>query len=275
MSNTEKYIDLDKIIKEKNANLHKWLPGFVISYIKRIMHEKDINGVMSRVGHLYGLDFVNASLADLGTKVEVIGHENLPKTGGCIVAANHPLGGLDGVALMKAVGEVRSDMKFLVNDILLSVKNFQPLFLPVNKFGSNAREALKMIDEAFASDEVTLVFPSGMVSRKLPDGIADLPWQKSFISKAITHKKDVIPTYIKGRNSRFFYNLSRYRTKLGIKANLEMFYLADELFKQKGETITIQFGKPISYQTFDKSKTQEEWAKYVRAKVYDMASQNN
>ncbi len=275
MSKPEKYIDLDQIIKDKNEKLYKWLPGFVLRYIKRIVHEKDINDVMSRVGHLYGLEFVEASLADLGAKVVVKGHENLPKTGGCIVAANHPLGGLDGVALMQAVGEVRSDMKFLVNDVLLSVKNFQPLFLPVNKFGTNARQALKMIDEAFASDEVTLVFPSGMVSRKLPGGVADLPWQKSFIAKSIAHKKDVIPTYIKGKNSNFFYNLSRLRTKLGIKANLEMFYLADELFKQKGETITIQFGKPISYQTFDKSRSQEEWAKYVRDKVYDMASQNN
>ena len=114
-----------------------------------------------------------------------------------------------------------------------------------------------------------------MVSRKLPSGVADLPWQKSFIAKSISHKKDVIPTYIEGKNSNFFYSLSNIRTKLGIKANLEMFYLADELFKQKGETITIKFGKPISYQTFDKSRSQEEWAKYVREKVYDMASQNN
>lgn len=274
MSTTEKYIDLEEIIKRKNEKLYKWLPRFALRYIKRIVHEKDINTVMRRVGHLHGLEFVNAAMNELGTKVLVKGHENLPKTGGCIVAANHPLGGLDGVALMKAVGEVRDDMKFLVNDVLLSVKNFQPLFLPVNKFGSNARQALKMIDDAYGSDEVTLVFPAGLVSRKLPDGVTDLRWQKSFIAKSIAHKKDIIPTYVKGNNSNFFYNLSRLRTKLGIKANLEMFYLADELFKQKGQTITIQFGKPISYETFDKSQSQEEWATYVRTKVYEMASQN-
>lgn len=251
------------------------MPGFVMRYIKRIMHENDINDVMSRVGHLYGLDFVNASLADLGARVVVKGIENLPATGGCIVASNHPLGGLDGVALMKAVGEVRGDMKFLVNDVLMKVENFSPLFLPVNKYGSNARQSLKIIDEAFASEEITIVFPSGMVSRKLPEGVADLPWQKSFISKAVAHKKDVIPTYIDGKNSSFFYNLSNFRTKLGLKANLEMFYLVDELFKQKGQTITIRFGKRISYQTFDKSKNMEEWASYVRGEVYAMAGQNN
>ncbi len=275
MDKRDKYIDIEEVIKSKSESLHKWLPGFALRYIKRIVHEDDINRVMSKTGHLQGLEFVSAVLKELNTKVVVKGRENLPESGGCIVASNHPLGGLDGIALMKAVGELRSDMKFLVNDILLNIENFQPLFLPVNKHGSNPRQALKLIDEAYASDEVTLVFPAGLVSRKLPGGIADLEWKKSFIAKATYHKRDVIPTRIHGKNSNFFYNLSRLRRKLGIKANLEMFYLADELFKQQGETIVIQFGKPISYQTFDKSRTQEEWATYVREKVYDMPGLNN
>src|SRR5690606_37345423 len=125
--------------------------------------------------------------------------ENIPKTGGCILAANHPLGGLDGIAFMQAVGQVRPDMKFLVNDILLNIENFQPLFLPVNKHGSNARAALNMIDDAYASSEATLVFPAGLVSRKLPGGIADLDWKKRFIAKATKYKQDVIPVHIGGR----------------------------------------------------------------------------
>lgn len=272
MGTLKKYIDLEQVIKDKNANLHRWLPRFVLSYIKRIMHEREINEVMAIVGHTYGLDYVYASLKELGVTVEVHGEENIPKQGGCVIASNHPLGGLDGVALMQAVSYVRTDMRFLVNDVLMSVKNFTPLFIPINKFGANARESLRKIDEAYASDLATLVFPAGMVSRKLSEGVADLPWAKSFISKAISHKRDVIPTYIDGGNSNFFYNLAKWRTKLGIKANLEMFYLVDELFKQKGRTIRIQFGKPISYQTFDKSKTPEEWAAVVREEVYKMAT---
>lgn len=271
MSQTSKYIDIDEVIKAKNARLHKMLPGFVLRYIKRIVHENDINDVMSRIGHLRGLEFVNALLAELNTTVLIEGAENLPKEGGCIVASNHPLGGLDGIALMKAVSDIRPDMKFLVNDILLNIENLQPLFLPVNKHGANPRQALKLIDEAYASDEVTIVFPAGLVSRKLSGEVADLEWKKSFINKSMQHKRDVVPTYINGKNSNFFYNLSRWRNRLGIKANLEMFYLADELFKQRDETLVIRFGEPIPYQTFDSSKPIEEWAGYVRQKVYNMA----
>ncbi|WP_417591302.1 1-acyl-sn-glycerol-3-phosphate acyltransferase [Owenweeksia hongkongensis] len=275
MSTPQKYIDINEVIKSKSERLAKWLPSFVVRYIKRIVHEDEVNEVMRNTGHLQGLEFVNAVMNELEMTIELVGGENIPKTGGCILAANHPLGGLDGIAFMQAVGQVRADMKFLVNDILLNIKNFQPLFLPVNKHGSNAREALNMIDQAYASDEATLVFPAGLVSRKLPEGIADLEWKKSFISKSTKYKKDIIPVHIGGRNSNFFYNLSNIRRKLGIKANLEMFYLADELFKQKGKTLKVTVGKPIPYTTFNKDKTQQEWADEVRRHVYQLANGNN
>ena len=275
MSTPAKYIDINEVIKKKNPGLAKWLPSFVINYIKRIVHQTDINEVMANVGHLRGLEFVNAVLKELNTTVDVKGLENIPAKGGCILASNHPLGGLDGIAFMQAVGRVRPDMKFLVNDILLTIENFQPLFLPVNKHGVNAKSALKMIDEAYASDEATLVFPAGLVSRKLPGGIADLEWKKSFIAKAVKYEQDVIPVHIQGRNSSFFYNLSNYRRKLGVKANLEMFYLADELFKQRGKTLTITIGKPIPHTTFSKDKSQQEWAHEVRKQVYELPNRND
>lgn len=272
MKKKDKYIDIAGILKTKNEKLEKWLPGFVISYIKRIVREKDINKIMSEIGHLHGLDFVRGGLENLNTTIKTEGLENIPLEGGVILASNHPLGGLDGIAFMKAVGEVRPDIKFLVNDILLSIDNLKPLFLGVNKHGNNPREASKVIEEGYASDQAILVFPAGLVSRKLEDGIGDLEWKKSFISKAIRYKREIIPVHIEGRNSNFFYNLSRLRTKLGIKANIEMFYLANEMFKQRNKTITIRFGKPISYAKFDKSKSLVEWAKDVRAGVYALAN---
>lgn len=275
MSTPQKYIDINKVIKSKSERLAKWLPGFVVGYIKRIVHEDEVNEVMRNTSHLRGVEFVNAVMDELQMTVELSGAENIPKTGGCILAANHPLGGLDGIAFMQAVGQVRSDMKFLVNDILLNIENFQPLFLPVNKHGSNGREALNMIDQAYASDEATLVFPAGLVSRKLPEGIADLQWKKSFISKATKYQQDIIPVHIGGRNSNFFYNLSRFRGKVGIKANLEMFYLVDELFKQKGKTLKVTVGKPIPYTTFNKEKSQQEWADEVRRRVYELPNRND
>lgn len=254
---------------DKNPRLRKWLPGFIQRYIKRIVHEKDINTLMGNIGHLKGMEFLEALLTkELHTKIVLKGEENIPKEGGCIIASNHPLGGLDGIALMYAVGQVRTDFQFLVNDILLNIKNLEQFFIPVNKVGDNPRAATRLIEETYAKDIPILVFPAGLVSRKLPQGIADLEWKKSFISKAVRYNKSIIPTYVGGRNSNWFYNLSNFRRKLGIKANLEMFYLADELFKQRNQTITITFGAAIQPTHFDKSKTHQEWATDLRTLVY-------
>lgn len=266
-----KYIDIKKVIAEKNPTLARWMPRFVLNYIKRVVHEDEINALMNECGHLNGVDFVNAGVNYLGADVVLKGLENIPKKGGVILASNHPLGGLDGVAFMYAVGQVRSDLQFLVNDILLNVTNFEPLFIPVNKHGANPRAALKIIDEAYASDAAVMVFPAGLVSRKIDGVVKDLEWTKSFINKAIQYQRDVIPVHIDGVNSNWFYNLSKWRGKLGIKANLEMFYLVDEMYKQRGRTITLTFGKPIPASTFDKSKTQQEWANYVREQMYALA----
>ncbi len=267
----EKYFDTEKVIASKNAKLARWLPGFVMSWFKRLVHEDDLNGMMDRYGHYMGVDFLEAVLVkQLELKIVIKGLENIPKTGGVIITSNHPLGGVDGVAFMYAVGQVRTDIQFLVNDILLRVKNLEMFFVPVNKLGNNPREASIMIQETYKKDVAVLVFPSGLVSRKLPTGIQDLKWQKSFIVRAKKYHKDIVPVHIDGQNSRRFYNFSVLRHKLGIKANLEMALLASELFRQKGNTITIRIGKPVSYESFDKSKTPEQWAAKMREITYDL-----
>ncbi|HLW20080.1 MAG TPA: 1-acyl-sn-glycerol-3-phosphate acyltransferase [Cyclobacteriaceae bacterium] len=271
MSQKEKFIDIKKVIKEKNPSLLKWMPSLLLGYITRIAHEDDINDIMERNGHLRGLDFVDALIADFGVEVSLKGDENIPLDKPVIFAANHPLGGLDGIAFMHALGKHRVDIKFLVNDLLSNIKNFDGLFVPVNKHGSHGRAATAIIEDTYSSDGAVLVFPAGLVSRKQKDGIKDLEWKKSFISKARKYKKDVIPVYIEGKNSSFFYNLAKVRKSVGIKANIEMFYLADEMFAQKGQKVTIHIGKPLSYDYFDPSKTDKSWAEEVKQKVYDMA----
>ncbi len=267
----EKYIDIKKVIAAKNAKLARWLPGFVIGFMKRLIHQDEINDVMSRVGDKMGLDFLKAVLIDeLKLKIEVHGLENIPKTAGVIIAANHPLGGIDGMAFMHVVGQVRSDMQFLVNDVLLNIKNLEMFFVPVNKMGSNPRQATKLIEETYQKDVAVLVFPSGLVSRKLPSGIQDLKWKKSFIVRARKYQKDIVPVHIDGQNSSRFYNFSRLRHKLGIKANLEMGLLASEMFKQRGKAITIRIGKALSYESFDHTKTPAQWAAEVRELTYDL-----
>ncbi len=275
MQSSDKFIDLEKIIASKNPRLLRWMPGFVLRYVKRILHVDEVNAAMYRMRDVKGVPYAAAILNELGAKVNIVGLENIPANGGYIFAANHPLGGLDGIAFMHAVGQVRSDIRFLVNDILMNLKNFDPIFVPVNKLGSNSKVSLERIDQIYASDAAVLIFPAGLVSRKQKGGIKDLEWKKSFISKAVKYQKEVIPVFVEGTNSAFFYNLAYWRKRLGIKANIEMFYLVDEMFKQRNKTITLIFGKPISYTTFDKTASETHWAKYVKGKVYELSKKLN
>lgn len=272
MKAKEPFIDVEKVLKDKNPKLHSWLPSFLIKYIKRIVHENDINHVMANNGHLQGMDFVNALIDEFGVEVTLTGAENIPLDRSVIFAANHPLGGMDGIAFMYALGKYRTDIRFLVNDILTNITNFEPMFIPVNKHGSNSREVSQLIEDTYASDNAILVFPAGLVSRKQDVGIMDLEWKKSFISKSKRYQKDIVPVYIEGKNSVFFYNLAKFRKMLGVKSNIEMFYLADEMFSQKGKKVVIHIGKPISYKYFDKSKSEKDWAEEVKQLVYQMAT---
>lgn len=247
------------------------MPRFVLRYIERMAHEDDINRIMAKNGHLQGLDFVDALIEYLDITLELKGAENIPMEGGIIFAANHPLGGLDGIAFMHALGKYRKDIKFIVNDLLLNIKNIESLCVGVNKHGAQKRKATTMIDEAYRNDNALLVFPAGLVSRKQKHGIEDLEWKKSFISQSKKHKKDVVPVYIDGKNSNFFYNFARIRELVGLKANIEMFYLPDELFSKKNKKVTIHIGKPISHLFFDNSKTEKEWAEYVKRNVYNLS----
>ena len=274
MKPINKFIDVEKVISEKNPALIKFLPRFIINYIKKKLHEDFINQGIENYQESFEHDFNEAALNYMGANVTWSGLENIPKHGGVIIVANHPLGGLDGLALIKAVSNVRLDTRFLVNDILLKLTNFKRLFVGVNKVGKTAAEALKVIDSTYASDHVVLVFPAGLVSRKQNGVVKDLEWKKSFVSQAIKNKRQVVPVFIEGKNSNFFYNFSLWRKRLGIKANVEMFFLADEMVKQKSKTIHVHFGKAISYEVFNKQFSHIEWAQLVKEYVYLMDGEN-
>jgi putative hemolysin len=241
-----------------------------MSYIKRIVHESEVNDIMKRNADLKELAFVDALICEFGMDIEVKNEAHIPLESSVIFASNHPLGGLDGIVLMHVLGAFRKDLRFLVNDILMNIPNFGKLFVPVNKHGGHGKRGAELIEETYASDNGVIIFPAGLVSRKQDSGIEDLEWKKSFINKAKKYKKDVVPIYIEGKNSSFFYNLANLRKKLGVKANIEMFYLADEMFAQKNKKIVVHIGKPISYKYFDASKTDRYWAEEVKKVVYNI-----
>lgn len=266
-----KHLDVKAIFHNKNPRLARWIPGFVFRYLKRILHEDFFNDILNNHGDKKNLAFLEAVIKDFNVTIEPIGEENLPKEGRYIFACNHPLGGFDGIVLMKIIGQRYGKIKYLVNDILMNLVNIKELFIPINKHGSQGALAVKQIDEAYNSDVQILTCPAGLVSRKINGQVMDLPWQKSFIQKAVKHQRDIIPVHFSGRNTDFFYNLSNFRKFLGIKATIEMLYLADETVKHQNKHLVVHFGKPIPWQTFDDSKKPIEWAKWVKEKVYALA----
>jgi len=264
-------ISIREVFREKNPKLAKMIPGFVYRYIEKIVHQKEINEALPEFKYKMGLDFVKGVIEYFQINIHVNGKENIPAEGRNIFVANHPLGGLDGIVFAHVVGQIHPNIQFLVNDILMNMENLDPIFIPVNKHGRQSVEYVRRIEKTYSSDAQMLNFPAGLCSRKIKGKIIDLEWKKSFISKAIQHKRDIVPVHISGRNSNFFYNLSNIRGALGVKTNIEMFYLADEMFKQRNKDIVFTFGKPISYTTFDKSIKAKEWAKKVKDYIYQLA----
>jgi len=265
-------IDVREVFRRKNPKLARFIPGFVFRYLKRIIHEDEINEVMPEIRHLEGLEFVRAGLDHFAINIRSYGREHIPGEGRFIFVANHPLGGLDGLVFAKEVGDIFPNVQFIVNDILLNIENLDPIFVPVNKHGKQSSEYVRRIDETYRSEAQVLNFPAGLCSRKVKGQIVDLEWHKSFINKAKKHQRDIIPVYISGRNSGFFYNLARIRALLGIKANIEMLYLPNEMFKQQEKNIDIIFGKPIDYRVLDKRFTPREWAQKIKNHVYQLGN---
>ncbi|HPD65765.1 MAG TPA: 1-acyl-sn-glycerol-3-phosphate acyltransferase [Bacteroidia bacterium] len=266
-----KFIDVEKVIGSKSEKFLRIVPKFIIRYLKRILHEDEINSALNRNADKKGLDFVNEILIEFGTKIKVVNESNIPRTQKAIVASNHPLGGLDGLALMKVVGKFNPNIRFLVNDLLLNLENLKEIFIPINTLGRTTKETAMLLRKIYESDNLILNFPFGLVSRKRRGRIEDLEWKKSFITKAREYQRDIIPVYIDGKNSNFFYTLANVRKRLGIKLNLEMFLLVNEMYRQCSKLITISFGKPISYKTFDNRYSDADWAEKLRRHVYQMA----
>ncbi|MEX1001131.1 MAG: 1-acyl-sn-glycerol-3-phosphate acyltransferase [Crocinitomicaceae bacterium] len=270
----EKYVDIEGLIKSKNPRLLKWTPRFFINYLKRKIHEDDVNEFLKENEDADGFEFSHNVLDRCGIEVKSHHLNRVPKKGGVILALNHPLGGMDAMALITEFENHRKDFKFVVNDLLMNLKNLRGLFVGVNKHGTNTKEDLKILNDLFAAQQAIFVFPAGLVSRRKRGKVQDLEWKKTFITRAKRYKLDVIPVHIEGELSNFFYRLSNFRRAIGIKANIEMLYLVDELFKQKDKTIELRFGEPIPYSTFDKSKKDLEWAAWVKSKVYQLQSKS-
>ncbi|HKL93540.1 MAG: 1-acyl-sn-glycerol-3-phosphate acyltransferase [Bacteroidales bacterium] len=275
MPQTERLpVSVRDILKSKAPNTR--VPNFLIRYLEHIIHQDEVNAIIQQNADQFGIDFVVGGLKALDVDVQVQGLDTLPP-GRYTFAGNHPLGGIDGMATGYAVYQQfpENSIYFLSNDILSHLTNLGPLFVPINKTGTKAqkRSLPQRITEAYESDRQMVIFPAGACSRRIKGKITELTWSKSFVQKSVETKRDIVPVYFEGKNSNFFYTLANIRSFLGIKINFEMLYLADEMFKQRGKTFRIVFGKPIPYQHFDGSKTYQEWANWLSQCSSDLAKQ--
>ncbi|MCX6226791.1 MAG: 1-acyl-sn-glycerol-3-phosphate acyltransferase [Bacteroidia bacterium] len=264
-------IDIEKIFASKDSRLLKRIPKFLIRYLKKIVHQDEINAILIQNDEVEGIDFVRHFIEYMDIKIEVLGSENVPKDSRLIFAANHPLGGLDGMCLLKAIHEqIQANPKSLSNDLLMNIKPLRSFLIGVNKHGGNSKDSVAEIRRVFEGRDPVIFFASGLVSRRRWFKIEDVDWKSTFVKKSFLHERDVIPVFISGRVSGFFYRLANLRKFLGIRNNIEMLYLPNEMFKQKGIHLTIKFGKPIHWRSFNSSKSPEQWAADVKKQVYDM-----
>lgn len=264
-------IDIKRVLRQKAPSAARKIPGFMVDYLIRTVHQDELNEILRRYHDKDGVAFMQELIGYFDLNLELVNEENIPAEGRYIFASNHPLGGLDGICLSAIIGgRFDGKIRYLVNDLLLYLSNLRSIFVPINKHGAQGKKNAELIEKAYASDNQIITFPAGLCSRKQNGKIQDTEWKKSFIQKAVEYRRDIVPVFFEGRNSNFFYCLANMRKALGIKMNYEMIYLPDEMFKSKHKTYSIHFGKPIPWQTFDSSRKPAEWAEWVKEIVYNL-----
>ncbi len=275
VQNVQKTIDIEKVLRSKMGGKVKYVPRFVINWLKRLAHEDEVNAFLWENRDKEGTSWLEACVKYLDMDISIEGEENLPdKHDGKLYTfvSNHPLGGQDGVCLGAIIGR-RYDGKFryLVNDLLMFLPGLRPVCIGINKTGRQARDFPRMVEMGFQSDNHILMFPAGLNSRLIGGRIHDLPWKKTFVTKSVQYQRDVVPIYFSGRNSKRFYRIAKWQKIIGLKVNIAMLFLVDEMYKNRHKHFRVVVGKPIPWQTFDNRKKTVEWAKYVEDRVYEQA----
>ena len=269
----QKTIDIEKILKGKLGSKAKFVPGFLVNWLKRIAHQDEVNAFLWESRDKKGVEWLEECVRYLDMTLEIEGKENLPSPDDgrlYTFVSNHPLGGEDGVALGAIIGRhYDGRFRYLVNDLLMNLPGLAPVCIPINKTGSQSRNFPAMVEAGFQSENHMLMFPAGLCSRKKKGVVSDIPWTKTFVSKSVEYQRDVVPIHFSGQNSNFFYRLANFSDRF-LPFNLAMLFLVDEMYKNVHKTFRVSIGKPIPWQTFDKSKSPKEWAQYVRAEVYKL-----
>ncbi len=270
-------IDIDKIVKDKMGAKARYVPRFATALLKRLVHQDWDNAFLIRVGDKVGTAWLVDCLDYLGATLDVTGMERLPAADDgrlYTFVANHPLGGMDGVAIGAIIGQHYGDnFRYLVNDLLMNLPGLATLCVPINKTGKNSRTFPQVVEATFRAPQHVLMFPAGLCSRRQHGIIRDLPWKKTFITKSRATRRDIVPIYFEGRNSNTFYTVANLCQRLRLKFNAAMLLLPDELYKNCNKTYRVVIGKPIPVETFDNTRSASDWAQWVCDRCYALADE--
>lgn len=261
-------IDIDSVLQSKAPKAYRYVPRFVINYLKRILHVEQINAVIERHWNSSPQTFIHAAFETLGVSYTIEGLDRLPREGRYLFASNHPFGGMDGMMLADKLIDHFGDARVIVNDLLMHIDPLRPLWVPVNKHGSQRADYARRFDEVLYGELPVLTFPAGLCSRRKGGVVSDTPWKTNFVKKAHATHREIVPVYVEGELSKRFYRLANLRTKLGVKFNIEMLYLADEMFRQRGQHFRIRVGSPISLSDLHSVGSIAEQSDAIRRAVY-------
>ena len=266
-------IDIERVLHDKMGSKARYVPRFVVRWLEKIIHQDDMNGFFRAHKDEEGVQWLKSVVEYADMRITVHGLDNLPTDSAhrFTFASNHPLGGIDGVALGAIIGEhYDGNIRYLLNDILMNLPGLRPLGVAVNVTGSQGREAMLKVDEVFASDHQLIMFPAQLCSRMIKGRVQDLPWKKAVVQKSVQHQRDIVPIHFSGQNSKRFYRIANWSKRLGLKVNVAMLFLVDELYRNMHKPFEVHIGKPIPWQTFTSSRSYSDWAQWLRAQVYEL-----
>ena len=268
----EKTIDIEKILTSKLGGKARLVPRCLIDWLRKIAHEDQVNQFLYDHRDEVGTQWLTSTVEYLKMHITIEGEENLPsKDDGKLYTfvSNHPLGGQDGVALGSIIGRhYDGRFRYLVNDLLMNLPGLRPVCVGINKTGKQSRDFPRMVEAAFQGNDHIIMFPAGLNSRMTDGVIRDLPWKKTFVTKRVQYQRDIVPIHFSGRNSDRFYRIANWQKRLHLKVNLAMLFLVDEMYRNVDKDFTVKIGKPIPWQTFDRSRSAKDWALWVEDQVY-------
>lgn len=269
-------LNVKEVLKSKLGTRARFLPAFVVGWLERLIHQEDMNSLLENSYPSEGGEFCEKILRELNAKISLVNEFNLPENGRAVFVCNHPLGGLDGIALIHVLTKRYGEgLKFVVNDILMSIDPLRCVFVPVNKHGGQSRKGALELDDAMKGTAPVVVFPAGLCSRRGENGIVeDLKWRKMFYTKALEHDRPIVPLFFDGLNSDSFYNWANRRKKMGIKFNLEMILLPREVFLARGKQFNIYCGEILGV---DKLRVMgpSKGVDFIRQIVYSLKDKEN